>query len=284
MAGKNSTPRRSSRRSARSGASTSRCSTQYVDDDGARSSRATSSPTPTATNVVDEIKRRRPAHVRARDRRGDHLVRRRRRARPVQRDARGRRSPTASSPCSRSSASRCRCSGSARSRATTWATSAGHLPQRRLRADRRGRALRQWLHHLILPWIVLSTLFIGVYSRVRALERARHDQRRLRAHRAGQGPAASGACMRPPRPAQLAHPGHHAVGPGLRRRARRRRDPHRDRLRHPGRRPVLRRVDQPARRAAGAGGRRCSARSSSSCFNAIVDIVYAALDPRIRLS
>ena len=28
----------------------------------------------------------------------------------------------------------------------------------------------------------------------------------------------------------------------------------------------------------------CSARSSSSCFNAIVDIVYAVLDPRIRLS
>ena len=41
----------------------------------------------------------------------------------------------------------------------------GDLPQRRLRADHRGRRW-QWVYHLILPWTALSLLFIGVYSRV----------------------------------------------------------------------------------------------------------------------
>ena len=74
-----------------------------------------------------------------------------------------------------------------------------------------------------------------------ALERPGHDERRLRAHRAGQG------ALRAPgdaaaRAAQLDDPDHHAVGPGLRRGARRRRDPDRDRVRPPGRRPVRARV------------------------------------------
>ena len=59
-----------------------------------------------------------------------------------------------------------------------------------------------------------------------ALDDARHDERGLRAHGARQGPQrAPGAA--PPRAAQLADPDRLAVGPGLRRGDRRRRDPHR---------------------------------------------------------
>ena len=44
-----------------------------------------------------------------------------------------------------------------------------------------------WVYHLILPWTALAILFIGFYSRVLRSQRARHDQRGLRAHRPGQG-------------------------------------------------------------------------------------------------
>ena len=43
-----------------------------------------------------------------------------------------------------------------------------------------------WAYHLILPWTALAILFIGFYARA-ALERARHDQRGLRANGQGQG-------------------------------------------------------------------------------------------------
>ena len=62
----------------------------------------------------------------------------------------------------------------------------------------------------------------------------------------------SARCMVQARAAQLDDPDRHAVGARLRRGARRRRDPHRDRLRPPGRGPVRRRVDRRARRAPGA--------------------------------
>ena len=162
------------------------------------------------------------------------------------------RSPTASSPCWRSSASRCRCSGSARWRATTSATSGASS---RTAATRRSRrtASWQWFYHLILPWIVLATLFIGVYSRVvrsSVLDTINDDYvRTARAKGLGERRVLVRHVLR-----NSLIPVDHAVGPGLRLRPRRRRDPHRDRLRHPGRRPVLRRVDPPPRRPAGARG------------------------------
>ncbi len=120
-----------------------------------------------------------------------------------------------------------------------------------------------WFYHLILPWTALAILFIGVLLAGAALERARHDERGLRAHRAGQG-ALRAPDPDPARAAQLDDPDRHAVGARLRGRDRRRRDPHRDGLRPPGRRPVRGRRDRPARRAADPRGDACSARSSSS--------------------
>ena len=140
---------------------------------------------------------------------------------------------------------------------------AGHLPQRRLLGDRRGRPVAVGQPHDPAVARARDAVHRRLLARA-ALQRPGHDQRRLRAHRARQG-AHRAAGDDPPRPAQLADPDRHAVGPGLRRGARRRRDPHRDGLRPAGRRAVLRRVDRPARRAAGARGRRCSARSSSCC-------------------
>ena len=97
-----------------------------------------------------------------------------------------------------------------------------------------------------------------------ALERARHDERGLRAHRARQGPVGAPGDD-PPRAAQLDDPDRHALGARLRRRDRRRRDPHRDGLRPPGRGPVRGRLDRPAGRAAGARGHDVRAPSSSCC-------------------
>ena len=95
-----------------------------------------------------------------------------------------------------------------------------------------------------------------------ALERARHDERRLRADSAREGPAgAPGAA--PARAAQLADPDRDAVGARLRRGPRRRRDPHRDRLRPPGRRPVRGRVGRKSSTSRRCSRSRCSARSSS---------------------
>ena len=45
----------------------------------------------------------------------------------------------------------------------------------------------QWFSHLVLPWTVLSVLFIGFYGRVLRGEHPRLDQRGLRAHRAREG-------------------------------------------------------------------------------------------------
>ena len=70
-----------------------------------------------------------------------------------------------------------------------------------------------------------------------ALEHARHDERGLRAHGAGQG-AARAPGAGPARAAQLADPDRHPLRARLRRRGRRRRDPHRSPLRPPRGRPV----------------------------------------------
>ena len=91
------------------------------------------------------------------------------------------------------------------------------VPERRLRADCTENPCRQWFYHLILPWTALSVLFIGVYSRVlrsNVLDTMNEDYvRTARAKGIGERQRAA-----PPRPAQLADPGHHALGPRLRRR------------------------------------------------------------------
>ena len=139
-----------------------------------------------------------------------------------------------------------------------------------------------WVYHLILPWTALAILFIGFYSRVlrsNVLDTINEDYvRTARAKGLSRAPGPD-----PPRAAQLDDPDHHAVGARLRRGDRRRGDPDRDRLRPPGRRAVRGR-----RRSASSTCRRCSRSRCSRAFfivllNAIVDIMYAFLDPRIRL-
>ena len=110
-----------------------------------------------------------------------------------------------------------------------------------------------WAYHLILPWTALAILFIGFYSRLlrsNVLDTINEDYVRTA--------RAKGLSERqrddPPRPAQLDDPDRHPLGPRLRRGDRRRRDPDRDGLRPPGRRPVHGRGDRAARRPAGAGG------------------------------
>ena len=108
-----------------------------------------------------------------------------------------------------------------------------------------------WFYHLILPWTALAILFIGFYSRVlrsNVLDTINEDY--VRTARA-KGLAERQIMVR--------HVLRNSMIPiitlwGLDFGAvlGRRRDPHRDGVRPPGRRPVRGRVDRPARRAAGA--------------------------------
>ena len=114
-----------------------------------------------------------------------------------------------------------------------------------------------------------------------ALQHARRDERGLRAHGAGQG-AERAAGDDPPRAAQLADPDRHPLRPRLRRPARRR-DPDRSDLQPQRRRPVRLRIarstlDLPPIMAIVLFGA-----FFVVLFNALVDIAYAYLDPRIRL-
>ncbi|CAA9512444.1 MAG: ABC transporter, permease protein 1 (cluster 5, nickel/peptides/opines), partial [uncultured Solirubrobacteraceae bacterium] len=120
----------------------------------------------------------------------------------------------------------------------------------RLRHDRGGRPLGV----VQAPADAVDRARGALHRRVLArgqIERARHDQRRLRAHRAREGPERARRAL-PSRAAQLDDPRGHAVGPRLRLHHRWRRHPHRERLRHPGDRQLLLRVDPAPRRPAGA--------------------------------
>ena len=133
----------------------------------------------------------------------------------------------------------------------------------------------------MLPWLVLAVLFIGFYGRVlrsNILDTINEDYVRTAkakglaaAPRAGQAHAA-----------QLADPDRHAVRARLRRRARRRRDPHRDGLR-------------PARASASTPPQSIQSLDLPPImgvtiygaffivfFSVVVDVAYAWLDPRIR--
>ena len=139
-----------------------------------------------------------------------------------------------------------------------------------------------WAYHLIMPWTALAILFIGFYSRVlrsNVLDTINEDY--VRTARA-KG-LSERRVLIAPRAAQLPATRHHALGPGLRRGGRRRSDPHRDGLRSPGCRPVRGRLDRSARRAAGSGHHDVRGVLHRDALNAIVDILYAVLDPRIRL-
>ena len=139
----------------------------------------------------------------------------------------------------------------------------------------------EWAYHLILPWFTLAVLYRRLLQPRAALEHARRDERGLRAHRAGQGPQrAPGAD--PPRAAQLADPDRHPVRPRLRRRGRRRRDPHRDLFNLDGvglyAAEAIGNLDLPPMMAVTLFGA-----FFIVLFNTLVDIVYAYLDPRVRL-
>ena len=70
----------------------------------------------------------------------------------------------------------------------------------------------QWFTHLILPWITLSVLFIGFYSRVLRSTILDTIDRGLRPHGTRQGPFRA-AGPHQARPAQQSDPDHLALGP-----------------------------------------------------------------------
>ena len=110
----------------------------------------------------------------------------------------------------------------------------------------------QWFYHLILPWLVLAVLFIGFYGRVlrgNILDTINEDY--VRTARAKGLPQRT--ILVRARAAHVADPDRDALRPRLRVGARRRRDPHRDRVRSARRRPVRGAVDQQLRPAADHG-------------------------------
>ena len=121
----------------------------------------------------------------------------------------------------------------------------------------------EWFTHLIMPWTALSILFIGVYSRIlrsNILDTINDDYVRTARAKGLSERQVHGEA----RAAQLDDPDRDPVGARLRCGARRRRDPHRDRLRPPGGGPVRGRVDRQPGPAPGDGRSPSSARSSSS--------------------
>ena len=138
----------------------------------------------------------------------------------------------------------------------------------------------QWFLHLIIPWLTLVGAVHRLLRARAAREHARRRQRGLRAHRAGEGPL---------RAAVLTH---HMlrtsmitfvspVRPRLRRAHRRRRAAHRGRVRPPRVGLLTYRslvaLDLPVIMATVIYGA-----FFITIANALVDIVYARLDPRIR--
>ena len=139
----------------------------------------------------------------------------------------------------------------------------------------------QWFTHLILPWFTLSVLFIGFYSRVlrsTILDTINEDYvRTARAKGLSE------------RQVLIRHVLRNSLIPiislwGLDFAAgdRRRRDPHRDGLQPARRRPVRRRLDRPLDVIPLLVIVMLDA-FFVVFLGAVVDILYALLDPRIRL-
>ena len=156
----------------------------------------------------------------------------------------------------------------------------GDLPERRLRAVHGGPVGLG-----LPPDHAVDRALDPVHRRLlarAALERARHDERRLRAHRAREGAGrAAGAAQA--RAAQLARSRSSRSGGSTSARcsAAARSSPRRSStFRASGHTRRSRSSSSTCRRCSRS---RCSARSSSCFFSTIVDIIYAALDPRVRL-
>ena len=140
----------------------------------------------------------------------------------------------------------------------------------------------QWAYHLVLPWITFAILFAALYVRmIRAnvMETLNEDYVRTARAKGAPGVARAALARAPQRDA----PRRDDARDGHRARARRR-DLHRDGLRPPGPRqdrdPVdLRNFDLPVMQ-----GIVVFATLAIIVFNLIVDLVYAAIDPRIRLT
>ena len=116
-----------------------------------------------------------------------------------------------------------------------------------------GESPSGWLSHLLLPWVVLSALFIGLYSRVlraSVLEELKSDH--VVAARARGIPERQVVRRHVLRTALL--PVVPLVGLDVGRHPGRRRDPHRGGLRPRRRGPVRRGLDRAAGPALGAGG------------------------------
>ena len=162
------------------------------EDDGEDLHAATSSPTARSIDVIDEICKARPAHVRAGDRRGDHVD-----GRSRSRSGSSPRSGRASSPTASSRSSR----SIGISMPVFWigalmnyylGLQVGALPQRRLRAVHRGP-----VGVVLPPDHAVDRAVDPVHRRLlarAALEHPRHDERGLRAHRAGEGARPSARC------------------------------------------------------------------------------------------
>ena len=140
----------------------------------------------------------------------------------------------------------------------------------------------QWAWHMILPWITFAILFAALYVRmIRANVMETSNEDYVRTARAKGAPGA----RRDPlaHPAQRAAAGRDDAGHGHRCRARRR-DLHRDGVLAAGarRRPALQAIpnfDLPT-----VQGIIVFATLAIIVFNLIVDLLYAVIDPRIRLS
>ena len=140
----------------------------------------------------------------------------------------------------------------------------------------------QWAYHLILPWMTFMILFAALYVRmIRAnvIETLNEDY--VRTARAKGAPEHLVHALA--HPAERDAAGRDDARHGHRARARRR-DLHRDDLQPPGPRrtavQALNNYDIPTVH----GGHRLRHDRRSSSSTSIVDLLYAGIDPRIRLA
>jgi ABC-type dipeptide/oligopeptide/nickel transport system permease component len=139
----------------------------------------------------------------------------------------------------------------------------------------------EWAYHLLLPWLTFTLLFAALYVRlIRANVMETLGEDYVRTARA-QGRTRS-ASTRPPRAPELAAGRRHDARDGHRAGARRR-HLHRDRVQPPRSRPAAPHLLQRARPADARRHRRLLDRCGD-VFNLVVDIAYAFVDPRIRLT
>ena len=140
----------------------------------------------------------------------------------------------------------------------------------------------QWFYHLILPWCTFAILFAALYVRMIRANVMETHERGLRTDRAREGRARE---PRPyaPRAPQRAAAGRDDARHGHRPCARRR-DLHRDRLPASRSRPDLDPRHPATADLAIVQGVIVFATLCIIFFNLVVDLMYAWIDPRIRLT